>query len=163
MVLYGTAIKSMRALLLCCAVLCCPVLCVAVLCSAVLCCAVLCCAVLCCAVLSWLCGAVLCCAVLCGAVLLLCGAFAVLCFYYAVLLLCCAMLCCTALHCTVLYNNRAAHASCFRQLKYAVTACYLRVPFQLASPPGFRVAHIPKGNLAYIPGMYSCCTRHNSR
>ena len=26
--------------------------------------------------------------------------------------------------------------------------CYLRVPFhQLASPPGFHVAHIPKGNL----------------
>ena len=28
--------------------------------------------------------------------------------------------------------------------------CYLRVSFhQLASPPGFHVAHIPKGNLAY--------------
>ena len=26
--------------------------------------------------------------------------------------------------------------------------CYLRVPFhQLASPPGFHVTHIPKGNL----------------
>ena len=28
--------------------------------------------------------------------------------------------------------------------------CWLRVPFQVASPPGFHVAHIPKGNLAYI-------------
>ena len=30
--------------------------------------------------------------------------------------------------------------------------CYLRVPsHQLASPPGFHVAHIPQGNLVYIP------------
>ena len=29
--------------------------------------------------------------------------------------------------------------------------CYLRVPFhQLASPPGFHVTHIPKGNLVYV-------------
>ena len=27
--------------------------------------------------------------------------------------------------------------------------CYLRVPFELASPPGFHVAHLPKGNLVY--------------
>ena len=27
---------------------------------------------------------------------------------------------------------------------------YLRVPFQLASPPGFHITHIPKGNLVYI-------------
>ena len=25
--------------------------------------------------------------------------------------------------------------------------CNLRVPFQLASPPGFQVTHVPKGNL----------------
>ena len=31
--------------------------------------------------------------------------------------------------------------------------CYLRVPFQLASPPGFDVVHIPKGNLVHI---YKC-------
>ena len=34
--------------------------------------------------------------------------------------------------------------------KLLLLLCYLRVPFQLASPPGFRVAHIPKGNLVYI-------------
>ena len=28
--------------------------------------------------------------------------------------------------------------------------CVTFVPFQLAPPPGFHVAHIPKGNLAYI-------------
>ena len=28
--------------------------------------------------------------------------------------------------------------------------CNLRVSFQLASPPGFHVTHISKGNLAYI-------------
>ena len=29
--------------------------------------------------------------------------------------------------------------------------CYLRVPFhRLASPPGFHVAHTPKGNVVYI-------------
>ena len=28
--------------------------------------------------------------------------------------------------------------------------CYLRVPFQLASPPGFHVTHIPKGKLVCI-------------
>ena len=28
--------------------------------------------------------------------------------------------------------------------------CYLHVPFQLASPPGFHVAHIPEGNLVHI-------------
>ena len=27
--------------------------------------------------------------------------------------------------------------------------CYLRVPFQLAKPPGFHVTHIPKGNFVY--------------
>ena len=33
--------------------------------------------------------------------------------------------------------------------------CYLHVPFhQLASPPGFRVTHIPKGNLVYIQYLY---------
>ena len=34
--------------------------------------------------------------------------------------------------------------------------CYLRVPFhELASPPEFHFAHIPKGNLIYIT-MYIC-------
>ena len=28
--------------------------------------------------------------------------------------------------------------------------CYLRVPFQLASPPGIHVTHIPKGNLVLL-------------
>ena len=39
----------------------------------------------------------------------------------------------------------AAHAPCF--LQHKLWLCYLRVPFQLASPPGFHVSHIPKGNL----------------
>ena len=34
--------------------------------------------------------------------------------------------------------------------KLLLLLCYLRVPFQLASPPGFDVAHIPKGNLVCI-------------
>ena len=33
--------------------------------------------------------------------------------------------------------------------------CYLRAPFQLASLPGFHVAHIPKGNLAHT-SKYIC-------
>ena len=28
--------------------------------------------------------------------------------------------------------------------------CYLRVPFQLASPPGFHVTRIPRGNLVLL-------------
>ena len=41
--------------------------------------------------------------------------------------------------------QQAAHALCFLQHKMLLL-CYLRVPFQLASLPGFQVIHIPKGN-----------------
>ena len=32
--------------------------------------------------------------------------------------------------------------------------CYLRVPFQLASPPGLHVTHFSKGNFAYVFEMF---------
>ena len=31
-----------------------------------------------------------------------------------------------------------------------LSTCYLRVPFQLSSPPGFHVTHISKGNLVFM-------------
>ena len=31
---------------------------------------------------------------------------------------------------------------------------YLRLPFQLATPPGFHATHIPKGNLALMYDIY---------
>ena len=34
--------------------------------------------------------------------------------------------------------------------------CYLHVPFQFASPLGFYVTHIPKGNLVYYTNL-TCC------
>ena len=35
-------------------------------------------------------------------------------------------------------------------LKKEVQGFYMRLPFQLATPPGFHATHIPKGNL--VPG-----------
>ena len=34
--------------------------------------------------------------------------------------------------------------------------CYLRAPFQLASPPGFHVTPIPKGNLVIYEVVFFC-------
>ena len=44
-------------------------------------------------------------------------------------------------------------APCFLQHKLCL--CYLRVPFQLSSPPRFHVTHIPKGNL--VATVYQSC------
>ena len=38
--------------------------------------------------------------------------------------------------------------------------CFLRVPLQLASPPGFHVTHIPKGNLVLLCTKYKCVFLH---
>ena len=46
-----------------------------------------------------------------------------------------------------LLSNTAAHAPCF--LQHQLWMCYLRVPFQLAKPPGFHVTHIAEGNFVY--------------
>ena len=35
-------------------------------------------------------------------------------------------------------------------LKKYVQGFYMRLPFQLATPPGFHATHIPKGNLVMI-------------
>ena len=52
-------------------------------------------------------------------------------------------------------SNTAAHAPCFIQKKLLL--CYLPVPFQLASPPGFHVSHIREpGNIySVVPSQQS--------
>ena len=59
--------------------------------------------------------------------------------------------CCTTVrHCTILYNNTTAHASMIPPAYVSFDyPCCLRAPFQLASPPGFHVTHIPMGNHVY--------------
>lgn len=53
----------------------------------------------------------------------------------------------------------AGLSSCYRPLTLTLTlSCYLRVPLQLASPPGISLQQIPKGNLTRyhtynIPGI----------
>ena len=51
-----------------------------------------------------------------------------------------------------IFIHHEIYIPCLLQHTYSVTKllCDLRVPFQLASPPGFHVANIPKGNLVYI-------------
>ena len=45
------------------------------------------------------------------------------------------------------------------KLRLLTLLCYLRVPFQLASPPGFHVAHIPNRNLVLL-SMWKCVFWH---
>ena len=44
---------------------------------------------------------------------------------------------------------------------YTLRLCYLRLSFQLASPPGFHVTHISKGNLVYVCMELSFCGIRN--
>ena len=78
-------------------------------------------------------------------------------FQFCGVLLCYTVLCCTVRYYrTVLYRYRTVlHCTTIEQPTLYVSSnitsfdclCYPRVPFQLASPPGVYITHIPKGNL----------------
>ena len=53
--------------------------------------------------------------------------------------------------CADIAYNTAPHAPCFLQHKLCLLY-YLFVPFQIASPAGFHVTHIPKVNLVRVVG-----------
>ena len=61
----------------------------------------------------------------------------------------CTVLYCTVLTCTVLYCTTIQHLTVSTSISFHCL-CDISVSFQLASPLGFHITHIPQGNLVYI-------------